>query len=62
MQDFQRQIDDERQRRLQILKQLEVERVRIAMQQWTRDREATECTQCHQDFTLLRRKVRALNA
>jgi len=58
--DFQRQIEDEKLRRLMIIRQLEAERSRISQQQWARDREAPACTQCQQDFTLTRRRVRAV--
>jgi hypothetical protein len=55
--EYQRQVEEERLRRLAILRQLEAERVRITLQRWARDREATACTQCQSVFTLLRRKV-----
>ena len=55
--DFQREIEDEKLRRLQILKQLESERARITMQKWTKDQDTSSCLSCKQEFTLFRRRV-----
>jgi len=54
--EFQKEVDLEKTRRLQILRQLEAERFRISLQKWAKDEEVTSCSNCDLEFTLFRRK------
>jgi len=56
--DFQKEVEQEKIRRLHILRHLEAERNRISMQRWVKDEGVSNCSSCNSEFTLFKRKVR----
>jgi len=59
--EFQKEIEQEKVRRLQIMRQLEAERYRISMQKWVKDEGVDNCSSCSSEFSLFKRKVRTIS-
>ena len=58
--EFQKEIEQEKVRRLQIMRQLEAERYRISMQKWVKDEGVDNCSSCSSEFSMFKRKVRKI--
>ena len=59
--EFQKEIEQEKVRRLHIMRQLEAERYRISMQKWAKDEGVDNCSSCSSEFSIFKRKVRKPN-